>query len=470
MIKNYITTQKHSSVFTKIVYTILFAVFLILLLLISKHKYLLFHSFIEIFSVIISCCVFVLSTFTYNKEKNAFSILGLGYLIVGIIDLLHTLSYQGMNIFDSEIYYANQLWICARFIESITICIFLVQIKKLFFHFKIYICIYLGYLLFVFATVFFFKNFPICYIKDQGQTSFKIFSEYIICLILGMALLILHTKKYIDNKKIRQYFFLSIVITILSEFCFTLYTDNYGFLNVVGHLFKLISFYYIYKSILIVNVQDPLAIIFEELNIKEQKILKLLADLEVEKNAALESSITDGLTGIYNRRYFNEIIIDKYNTGKREQRDFSLLMIDIDFFKNYNDQYGHVCGDTCLKQVAKTLQLVLNRATDTVARYGGEEFVVILENTNKSGAVLVANKMCKAVRDLRIEHVKSECSQYVTISIGGFTITDYTIERIDNIVTLTDKALYKAKCNGRNRVEFHEFQEANCASDKVERI
>ncbi|MDA3956567.1 MASE3 domain-containing protein [Oceanispirochaeta sp.] len=380
--------------------------------------------------------------------------LGLGYLAVAILDLLHTLTYQGMNLFESDIFYANQLWICARIFESITIFLFLIYSKRVSIGFYKIASLYLLAFITVLLTIFYFKIFPACFILGKGQTEFKIISEYIICIILGVSLYMLRTKYFLDNEVINTYLSFSIIITILSELSFTLYMDNYGLLNVMGHFLKLISFYFIYKSILLVNVRNPLVIIFEELRKKEDRILLLLSELEKEKNIAIESSITDGLTGISNRRYFDQALIEKYYRAQRQKQSLSIIMIDIDFFKLYNDQYGHVSGDECLIRVAKALQDVMSRATDILARYGGEEFVVLLEDTNEHGAGNLANKMRKSIIELEIEHSKSEISKYVTISLGVHTIHNFEIEEINQVVGFADEALYKAKSNGRNRVEF----------------
>ena len=158
------------------------------------------------------------------------------------------------------------------------------------------------------------------------------------------------------------------------------YYDNFGVLNVIGHLLKLISFYYIYKSVLVVNVRRPLTLIFRQLAEKEEKILSLMADLEAERNAAVWASIRDALTGIYNRGHFNEILPKVVAGAKRKGQPLSILMIDIDYFKNYNDRYGHILGDECLRKVVEALGGPLNRPGDLLARYGGEEFVALSYN------------------------------------------------------------------------------------------
>lgn len=429
----------------------------ICLCFISAYKYLLFHTFIEIFSVIICCCVFVVSTFTYNRGKNAFSVLGLGYLVVGIIDLLHTMSYQGMNVIEPDNAYVTQLWISARFIEAVTIILFLVQMKRKVTRFRHAFLIYFAVLLGVVLSIFVFKSFPVCVLPGQVQTPFKIVAEIVTSVILVIAFIHLKTKRPIANKKIERWFSLSIILILLSELCLTLYRDSYGILNVSSHLLKAVAYYCVYKSILLINVQDPLTIIFDELTKKEQRIMLLLSELETEKNAAVKSSITDGLTGIRNRRYFDEIMTGKYESAKRDKRELSILMIDIDFFKNYNDEYGHVLGDDCLRKVANALQSVLNRASDALVRYGGEEFIAILENTDKAGALLIANNMRNAVSDMKINHEKSTCAQFVTVSVGTVTINNFIHDSVDEIVQLADKALYRAKTNGRNRVESGDY-------------
>lgn len=430
------------------------------LFLINSNKYLLFHTFIELFSVIVCCCVFAISTFTYAKGKNAFSLLGLGYLVVGIIDLLHAMSYQGMNVIDSGGSYVMQLWICARFIEAVTILLFLVQLKRNITSFFVALVVYSLALFGVVLSVFIFRNFPACVVAGQ-RTPFKLVSETIICLILAMAFAVLWVKRPITNRSINGHFSSSLVLIFLSELCLIVYRDQLGILNVASHILKAMAYYFVYRSILLINVQEPLTIIFGELHKKERRISRLLRELEIEKNAAVQSSMTDGLTGIRNRRYFDEIINEKYERAKREGQPLSLLMIDIDYFKNYNDRYGHVLGDDCLKKVALALQNSINRATDTLVRYGGEEFIAILENTEADGARLIAMTMKTAVSDLRIEHETSKCADCVTVSVGTITIREFTHESIDDVVRIVDAALYRAKSNGRNRIESEGYAESS---------
>lgn len=167
----------------------------------------------------------------------------------------------------------------------------------------------------------------------------------------------------------------------------------------------------------------------------------------------LRLSSLDGLTGIANRRRFEEFLDLEWKRAVREATPLSLIMVDIDFFKTYNDTYGHQAGDKCLKQVANVFSSTLHRPGDLVARYGGEEFVVVLPRTDAKGAVSVAEAMRSKVAALGIIHSHSKVSPYITISLGvATTIPSRDVSPLDLIAT-ADEALYQAKQEGRNRVK-----------------
>lgn len=171
-------------------------------------------------------------------------------------------------------------------------------------------------------------------------------------------------------------------------------------------------------------------------------------------NAILEKlSSLDGLTGIPNRRRFDEVLKAEWERAKRHATSLSLIMLDIDFFKLYNDTYGHQGGDDCLKQVARILDETAHRETDIVARYGGEEFAVVLPETGSKGAAEVAEAMRANIENANILHESSKVADYVSISVGVATWVPERDSRPEEIVELADKALYRAKEGGRNRVE-----------------
>lgn len=181
-----------------------------------------------------------------------------------------------------------------------------------------------------------------------------------------------------------------------------------------------------------------------------------LANKELEKsNVELQRlSSIDGLTGVANRRTFDDVIKKEWCRARRNKckTDVSIIMIDIDHFKLYNDGYGHQQGDDCLKQVSFELSKCIKRDCDLLARYGGEEFVAILSDTNIEGAEKIADSMRKAVLKLAIPHEHSPTSGSVTLSLGVAKLTPSADNTPEQLIEAADKALYNAKESGRNKV------------------
>ena len=172
-----------------------------------------------------------------------------------------------------------------------------------------------------------------------------------------------------------------------------------------------------------------------------------------QKQNELELLATkDALTGIYNRRKFNKSLNHEFRRSMRNRDPLSLIMCDIDWFKKYNDHYGHLKGDDTLKTVAKAIQSCFNRTTDIVARYGGEEFAIILPSTDQSLALQLANKVCETVALQSIPHEFSEHGQIITISVGVSTMIDCFNHKQNDLIDAADNALYKAKEQGKNCV------------------
>jgi diguanylate cyclase (GGDEF)-like protein len=172
-----------------------------------------------------------------------------------------------------------------------------------------------------------------------------------------------------------------------------------------------------------------------------------------EANAALHRmAYVDGLTQIPNRRRFDEVLQQSWRQGFREQQPISAILCDVDFFKLYNDCYGHQEGDRCLQLVASAINLVVRRPCDLAARYGGEEFVVILPETPMEGAMAVAQMIQSNVRALQIPHGRSDVSDYVTLSMGVSCLVPEDVMKPELLLILADEALYSAKAKGRNQI------------------
>ncbi|MCA1805616.1 MAG: diguanylate cyclase [Xanthomonadaceae bacterium] len=185
----------------------------------------------------------------------------------------------------------------------------------------------------------------------------------------------------------------------------------------------------------------------------QEQLREMNARLALSNRELHRLSSLDGLTGIANRRQFDEVLEREWQRSVRNDTPLSLMLLDIDYFKPFNDRYGHQAGDDCLRMVARTLDRVVQRPTDLVARYGGEEFVVVLPDTNQAGAEAVARELLKEVRDLGIIHEDSKVADYLTLSIGTTTRYSGQPGSATGLVAAADQALYLAKEHGRNRAE-----------------
>jgi diguanylate cyclase (GGDEF)-like protein/PAS domain S-box-containing protein len=181
-------------------------------------------------------------------------------------------------------------------------------------------------------------------------------------------------------------------------------------------------------------------------------VVETLRDMSAQKKAQTELerlATYDGLTGIVNRRGFDERLNAEWTRSTRDKLPLSLLMIDVDHFKHYNDTYGHQMGDTCLKKIAASLSRAAFRPSDLIARYGGEEFVIVLPSIDEEGARIVAARVRDVVTALAIPHKGGE-GGIVTVSIGVSAVTPETDMKQDNLIALADRALYQAKRIGRD--------------------
>jgi diguanylate cyclase (GGDEF)-like protein/PAS domain S-box-containing protein len=223
------------------------------------------------------------------------------------------------------------------------------------------------------------------------------------------------------------------------------------------------------RTITIYNVPHIISAIRDitERKVAEQKIQQLVKQLEIERNTAQLNSITDSLTGIANRRYFDETLITEFYRLRRSGAILSLIMLDVDYFKKFNDSYGHLAGDDCLRQIGNILKTIVRKTPDIAARYGGEEFIVILPETENNGAKVLAERIRKAVEELAIPHCASDIAEYVTVSIGVVSVYTTEVVSPEQVVTLADEALYCAKKGGRNRVEVATDSTKSQSYDKV---
>jgi diguanylate cyclase len=188
----------------------------------------------------------------------------------------------------------------------------------------------------------------------------------------------------------------------------------------------------------------------------EKLVEERTKELELANTRLVELASVDVLTGIFNRRVFNETLEREFSRAKRQGQELSIILIDIDYFKNYNDYYGHIDGDSCLAELADIFKKTINRATDTVARYGGEEFAVILCDTKLDGAVKIAEDIREAVVSACIPHKMSPLG-HLTISCGVASTIPAMNDKLEDFISKADRALYRSKKEGRNMVSVSSF-------------
>ena len=192
----------------------------------------------------------------------------------------------------------------------------------------------------------------------------------------------------------------------------------------------------------LVEMQRALVDVTHQLNMANKELQRL--------------STIDGLTGIANRRLLDEILVREWRRCARMKKPLALIMVDIDYFKQYNDNYGHQLGDVCLKSVAAQMERSALRPGDLAARYGGEEFVLVLSETDMDGAKWVANHIRQHVADLKLKHETSP-SHYVTVSCGVSSVLPGGKLSVDTLLKSADHALYVAKANGRDQVAVADY-------------
>jgi len=330
-----------------------FLIILFLIYLTSYYNYLLFHTLAEFFSIVIGGGIFVIC---WNSKKyidnSFFLVVGISFVFIGFIDLIHSLAYTGMPIFpDYDSNLPTQLWITARYLQALSFLLASLVINKR---------VNVNYLLIGFSTytillltLIFLRLYPDCYIVGSGLTPFKIISEYVIISILLITILIMNNFKLVFERKIFLFLIGSILATIIAELEFTFYVSVFGFSNLMGHIFKIIAFYLLYKAIINIGLENPINLLFRRLKLSEKNLIAKTHDLEranlMLKEAELRYRTTfeqspDGIIIIDYRTLkaveFNDVICDILGYSREE---FAKLTIpEYDANENPEDTKIHV--------------------------------------------------------------------------------------------------------------------------------
>lgn len=199
------------------------------------------------------------------------------------------------------------------------------------------------------------------------------------------------------------------------------------------------------KTIPVYRKNDELLELVKNIDIMRTELSNSISSLEAKVNY-------DELTGLYNRRYFNEFFMKEWESAMENAKNVSLILFDIDHYKDFNDTYGHIAGDECLKILSQCIQSYNNNPLNCAARYGGEEFSILLLQQTEQEAVVIAEEIRNAILDLRIPHKASPIHEYVTVSLGVASVIPMSEMNPNDLISMADEALYASKQTGRNRV------------------
>lgn len=393
---------------------------LVMLFLLSRRNYLLYHSIIEFFAIFTGFAIALIAFSTrklLRDENTIFLKLGIIYFYVPIIDFLHTISYKGMGVFSQ--WTANQptqFWIAGRTLEVLgfVMIFFFPKLKEK------YLSLILGLLTSFSIFSIFSGFFPPCFFEGKGLTAFKVFMEYLLVIALALTILKVFEHKTL-SRSVKKTLLLSIVLTIAGELSFTLYSDVFGFFNFLGHVFRFLSYFVIFRGVVVECLTNPMNTLMSEL----EKSRKKLEDL----------AYYDKLTELYNRNFFEEFVKKQLMLLERENIASEIIVIDIDDFKHINDSYGHHIGDEVLKLVAESIKESI-RSSDIAVRYGGDEFLIILTGSDDGARDVVK----------RIETKLKEKNRFdFPISISYGTSKFLTASEYKSAFVQADSKMYKMK-------------------------
>ncbi|MBF0520380.1 MAG: hypothetical protein HQK92_11725 [Nitrospirae bacterium] len=411
----------------------------------SLFGYLVFHTFAEMFSVVIAFCIFTLS---YNTRKyiqnNYLYFLGITYFFVGCLDILHTLTYKGMNVIPGKVV-ATELWIATRYIESISLLIAPFFLKEIKIRFSLLFSLYLLITLLIFASIFTWNVFPVCYVEGVGLTPFKKISEYIICCVFAASLILLYKNKKSFDSDVLKLLTVSISFTIAAELCFTLYAGVYDFMNMVGHIFKVISYYFIYRAIIVTGMNKPFDLLFRDLSLSNKLNTERTRELSVS-NEKLTEEIAHRKEAENKLESLNEQLKNQMGKEVEKLRQKEMLLIQQSKLAFMGEMIAAISHQW--KQPLNALGLMIQNLYDSYKyeELNDEYFEKTVDDTMKQ-----IDFMSKTVDDFRNFFKPSkgkETFDMIGIAADVFSLFSSQIRHIH----------YSITCHTHNKT-FHHFSE-----------
>ncbi|GEM_PF-1627730 len=383
-------TGRYPASIELILYGAIACIILFCLYVVNLNNFLLFHSLVEIASIVVAFSIFVIVWNTRRTITSTFFlIIGISFLFSGTIDLVHMLAYKGMSVFPgNSADLPTQLWIAARYYQSITFLIATLLIRRSItkdrkYDDSIILVVCAAAFCLVMTSIFLWQNFPCCYIEGTGLTPFKIASEYVISAFLILAIIILALRRSTFNPVVWQYLIAAQVFLIVGELAFTTYVGVYDFMNMIGHLAKLVSVYFFYRAIVVVALTHPLDLLFSELKEKSMALeqsnnqLKMLdrlksmfiASMSHELRTPLNSII--GFTGILIKGMAGELNAEqKKQLGMVQESSRHLLSLINDVIDISKIEAGNIEADISQFNLADVFREVENTFGPTAQERG----------------------------------------------------------------------------------------------------
>ncbi len=386
-----------------------FLIILFLTYLTIFYNYLLFHTIAELFSIVIGGGIFIICWNSRKRIDNSFFlVIGVSFLYVGFLDLIHSLAYTGMNIFigyDTNL--PAQLWIAARYTQAGSFLLASIIINK-----KIrisYLIIFYTLITFILSLLIFSGIFPVCFIEGIGLTPFKIISEYIIDFLLFLTIFVIYKQRLLFERSIYLTLLYSIISIIISEVSFTLYVHAYGIPNLIGHIFKIIAFFFLYKAIINIGLENPINLLFRKLKLSEKNLIAKANDLEkaniMLKEAELRYRTTfeqspDGIIILDSRTLkaveFNDAICEILGYSREEF--VKLKVPEYDANENIEDTKIHV--DKILREGRNDFE------TKFLTKNGEIKDIYVIAKVINLGGKTYFQSICRDITDRKIAESK----------------------------------------------------------------
>ncbi|HEX5355335.1 MAG TPA: GGDEF domain-containing protein, partial [Aquabacterium sp.] len=404
------------------------------------------HTITEFGAIVAALLVFSVAWHARSPgQPGNIVIIGCGFLAVGLIDFGHTLSFKGMPDFvtPSSPEKAIEFWLMARYTAAWTMLAAAVRpIQPLHSGWPRYALLAAALLwtAAMYAIELMAPGFwPRTFVEGKGLTVFKILAEYGVMALAALAAFVFMRRKSADLAYSTNDLCAAAIITVLSEACLTMYGSVNDMFILLGHLYKVVAYYFIYRAVFITSVRDPYRRLSEEI---EER-------LEAEQRAAF-LAYHDVLTSLPNRELARDRLNQALADAKRHQKQVAMVLLDLDHFKNINDTLGHAVGDQLLQAVADILTRTL-RQTDTVSRPGGDEFLMILKDLPDVDAA--APVVTKLIEELAKPIVIDGQELSISASIG-IAMAPNDGEDFEILLQRADTAMYRSKEEGRNTYRF----------------